>query len=460
MANCRRHFRNKIVNVNMAILNSVVLPVLFRITLFSLSNGTEVDANDEFNVDIGIQDCGVKEGLGCLGFSIGCIEENNCEILATYQVRKSGDVTFTISGIAGQNQYLALALAEDNVMGNDGAIVCYHKEGKLKTPREPGQPARQRNTGILVSWNQIEPERKSIVVDKPGEYLVNRSSRHEDGKLWCTFTLRKVTSILNPLRSSEINVIELYRPYFLQLVKGDFSTVRGKITLLHHEISMSTDSKVDFKQTAAPAQGKKRKIIKAHASLMVIAWMFFAEIGTFTAGYFRTRFPENAGAYWFHIHQFSMCITWILSIVSASLMYISIGFRPLDAELLKTNPHALVGLLGLIVTCAQPIMGFLRPDPYSNRRPLFNNVHKYLGILATGLALTAIILSSFLVSAMLSRYTAIGPVSFVFFYIAAHFFLKKVKLRGMTFCVRFGYFCGIAGLFLFMLAYLTVIILS
>ena len=62
------------------------------------------------DVNVGIKDCRKKDGIGCLGFSDGCIERNDCSILTTYQPRKSGDVTFTISGIIDINQYLALSL--------------------------------------------------------------------------------------------------------------------------------------------------------------------------------------------------------------------------------------------------------------------------------------------------------------------------------------------------------------
>jgi hypothetical protein len=290
--------------------------------------------------------------------------------------------------------------------------------------------------------------------------------------LWCGFTLRNITTIPTPLNlkkfkgiGRKLKIYDQDRQYFLQLAKGPVSIPPKGIKLHGHEDRMRTLSTVDFNQLSAePIAGmdlsgdKRQRIIKVHAILMVIAWMFFAEIGTFTAGYFRTRFPENAGVYWFHIHQLSMCITLILSVVSATLMFIAIGSHPLGLERLKINPHALFGLLALIITCVQPIMGFLRPGPYSNRRPLFNNVHKYLGYFATVLALTAIIFTAFLTNASLSEYTVIGPVSFVVCYIAAHFFLKKVKDIGMTFFVTFGYFCGIAGMFLLMIAYLSVII--
>ena len=94
-----------------SILHSFVLVVLLDTALLTTSTIRNEDyENRQFDVNVGIKDCGKKDGLGCLGFSDGCIEVNDCIILATYQARESGDVTFTISGIVETNQYLAYTL--------------------------------------------------------------------------------------------------------------------------------------------------------------------------------------------------------------------------------------------------------------------------------------------------------------------------------------------------------------
>jgi hypothetical protein len=226
---------------------------------------------------------------------------------------------------------------------------------------------------------------------------------------------------------------------------------------------MTSQEKVYLNRTTRPDPSPKhdnRTFIKVHGCLMVIAWMFFADIGTFTAGFFRKRFPENSGIYWFHIHQISMSITWILSMLSALVMFIGVGFGPLELDKIRKNPHAVIGIFTLILTFVQPIMGYLRPDPYSNKRRMFKWIHKSVGYLTTILSLIAIYLASILHEAMLIDYAYIVSGSFVVFAFAGQVFLRLVKQRGLTDGVTFGYVLGIIGIFTFMLAFLIVIIIS
>ena len=155
-----------------------------------------------------------------------------------------------------------------------------------------------------------------------------------------------------------------------------------------------------------------------------------------------------------------MSITWILSMISVLVRFIGQGFTPLSARKFAKNPHAIIGLLALILTFVQPIMGFLRPDPDKNERGIFNMVHKVIGYLATGLSLLAIILASTLQEAMLLQQSIYVIGSFVGFHIICHGFLRVVKQRGLTESVSSGYFFCIAGIFSYMLVFLIMIILS
>ena len=196
--------------------------------------------------------------------------------------------------------------------------------------------------------------------------------------------------------------------------------------------------------------------------MMVISWMFFADIGTFTAGFVRTKYPEQSGLYWFHIHQVCMSITFILTMVSALMMFIGKGLAPLNIVKISTNPHTLIGLITLILTCIQPIMGFLRPDPFSSRRRKFNVIHRYNGYLTSCIAFMAILSASLLQEARLQSaygdYLIYVSGSFVVFFFLCHLFLRLVKLRGLTEMVSTGYFMCIAGLFSFMITFLFIMV--
>ena len=121
----------------------------------------------------------------------------------------------------------------------------------------------------------------------------------------------------------------------------------------------------------------------------------------------------------------------------------------------------LLTILALILTFVQPIMGYFRPDPYTEvrKRKMFRWVHKSVGYLTTILSLIAIVLAS-IFKHLLIDYAYIVSGSFVAFAFAGHVFLRLVKQRGLTDGVTFGYVLGIMGIFTFMLAFLIVIIIS
>ena len=380
---------------------------------------------------------------GCFGMPRGCIQNKKCKMLATYETSKSsGDVKFTLIGNVDINKYLAIGLSTDNQMGDDAVVFCYNENGK---------------PGIGMAWNW---RYGSTIIDDDKYFLKHKYVIYEDQWLYCEFTLMKRTQIVVRRRGVTQNqYLQLDQPYYLQLAKGK----KGKGELTYHDDNkITTQKEIYLNRTIADnvTEGKSNPIIKAHGSLMVISWMFFADVGTFTAGYVRTKFPEHAGLYWFHIHQVCMSITWCLSMISVVMMFIKFGSTPLNIVKLGKNPHAIFGLIAMILTFIQPIMGFLRPGPLSIYRRHFNVIHRFTGYITTCFSLMAILSASFLPEAMLKTVSIIVSGSFVVFYILCHLFLRFVKRKGLTEMVSLGYFLCIGGIFSFMIGFMYVIIVS
>ena len=395
---------------------------------------------------------GCLEGeWGCLGLPGDCIGNGNCEMLATYHaVEKSGDVTFSLIGQVDIREYLALGLSTDDKMGDDGVVFCYND---------------QRVPSIGMSWNVNGfngPD--SIIIDDDNVLLKNPHHTYRDHWLFCEFTLMKETRVVIPTfnrrKSTRLEFLHLDQPYYLQLAKGrihnrklEYHGFNNKITT-HKEIYLNSSIAPNVMDTTS------NPIIKAHGSLMVISWMFFADVGTFTAGYVRTKFPEHAGLYWFHIHQVCMSITWCLSMVSVLMMFVKFGATPLSIVKLNQNPHAVFGVIAMVLTFIQPIMGFLRPGPLSIYRRHFNVIHRFTGYITTCFSLMAILSASFLPEAMLKTVSIFVSGSFVVFYILCHFFLRFVKRKGLTEMVSLGYFLCIGGIFSFMIGFMYLIMVS
>ena len=395
--------------------------------------------------------CTKNKQWGCIGFSSGCIDKKDCKMIAAYQTQKeSRDVIFKLHGTTEIDEYISLAISSDDKMGNDGAFFC-HSSATIKP-------------GVSVSWNSLY-QSQVITSYHMDNFFENPSINYKNGVLECEFTLRRETRIPKPNAAKGVNY-DLSQPYFIHLAKGpiEIKTIDNKPTavLEQHTHRMSTSEKILLNQTNDhdSSADHKSTLVKIHASLMVVAWMFFAEIGTFTAGYFRTRFPEDAGVYWFHIHTITMSVTWVLSVSSVLVMFIGTGFDAFVPERLKRNPHAAVGAAAIIFTFIQPIMGFLRPAPHSKKRRAFNIIHAIVGYLATPLSLIAIMLATTFEEGFLMRQAIFIAGCFVVLWCCGHAFLKAVKRRGLTDGVTIGYFLGIGGFFSFMIAFLIIIFIS
>ena len=155
-----------------------------------------------------------------------------------------------------------------------------------------------------------------------------------------------------------------------------------------------------------------------------------------------------------------MSVTWVLSVSSVLVMFIGTGFGAFVPERLIRNPHAAVGAAAIIFTFIQPIMGFLRPAPYSKKRRAFNIIHAVIGYLATPLSLIAIMLATTFEEEFLMKQAIFIAGCFVVLWCCGHAFLKAVKQRGKTDGVTIGYFLGIGGFFSFMIAFLIIIFIS
>ena len=343
------------------------------------------------------------DSAGCFGIQFGttgdCITERNCDILVTYQNQTKGKVAFTIKGNAKENEYIALGLSEtDDRMGNDSVMFCY-------------------NSGVGMSWNldkegSFNLKDKTFGLSKMNASLVN-------GILSCKFTRDHITIIEIP-NTDRTQSFNLSLQYFFLVAKGTLNPSTGKLE--QHQYRGASKDKIrlhgPWKKIESGDSGLT--IIKAHGTLMIIAWMFFSCIGTFTARYMFNGFPENAGFYWFQIHQICMSITWLLSIAAVLVQFIGVGPGPLSLTSIKHNPHSVIGLISVSFMFIQPFMGFLRPPPHSGKREIFNRIHQVAGYFATVFALSAIVLATFLKASMIQWESRLVAIGFVLFYALCH----------------------------------------
>ena len=384
--------------------------------------------------------------MGCFGATFdssgspakeSCIKTKNCDIVVSYRNISNGDIIFAIRGnIRNPPYYLAVALSGDSKMGDDSVMFCYDSGSK----QDIGESKNEgHNSFHLGAKSNLYDTKISII----------------DGYLSCSFTRNKTTTI--EINSKKI-IFDLRKSYHLLLALGDYDE-----GLQHHTSKISSEEKLDFRsKKEIGAILSKFAIVSSHGSLMIIAWMMFACLGTFTARYMFHGFPENAGFYWFQIHQICMWFTWLLSIAGALIQFIGTGKGPLIESLkLRTNPHAIVGLVSLMMMFIQPFMGVLRPSPNSKKRIIFNRVHHFIGNAATVLALSAIVSATFFEGRGIpyeSRYVSCG---FLIFYIGCHLSMtlgNKIRCAKLRDLAPYRYMFALVGMVAFITALLYMLL--
>ena len=252
--------------------------------------------------------------------------------------------------------------------------------------------------------------------------------------------------------------------YYLLLAYGDVDARRQEtLAFFEHDGKQASSQKVSFtKWENVDSDDSGKTIIRSHASLMVIAWMFFACVGTFTARYMFQGFPENAGFYWFQIHQVCMSLTWLLSIGSVLVQFIGVGSDPiLNKARYGKNPHALIGLVAVMLMFIQPFMGFLRPSPMSKKRPIFNRIHHVTGNTATTLSLIAIVCGTFLKASNLPPESRMVSSGFLAYYSICHLtmtFANRFKCGKAKSMTPFRHGVAVAGMIAFICLMLYILL--
>jgi len=131
------------------------------------------------------------------------------------------------------------------------------------------------------------------------------------------------------------------------------------------------------------ASGIDVDLVRAHAGLLMTAWIYIAPLAWLIKRHQHTPgFPNPKWGKWpiaFLVHGSMMMIVWILTIAGVS---IAISEFKMDASRATTAGHLYLGLALFSLTLIQPFPAlFCRPAGDSPRRKYFNWFHKSVGAL-------------------------------------------------------------------------------
>mmetsp|Transcript_11713 Transcript_11713/g.21339 ORF Transcript_11713/g.21339 Transcript_11713/m.21339 type:complete len:342 (+) Transcript_11713:52-1077(+) len=172
--------------------------------------------------------------------------------------------------------------------------------------------------------------------------------------------------------------------------------------------------------------GGQRGFVVAHGTLMMLSWGFLLPLGVISARFLKHRQPKG---YWFKLHRAIQC-TGLLLAVAGFLIAIT-QFDVFTAEGVNISKiHGTCGVITMALGILQPINAYFRPhpEPASEKRVLWEKLHKNSGRFALGLAFLTILLGTTRVAFPSDK------IVFQIFYVAVLILLggiaRKYQLEG------------------------------
>ncbi|XP_050669345.1 putative ferric-chelate reductase 1 homolog isoform X2 [Leptidea sinapis] len=335
----------------------------------------------------------------CFGVPQNCIPTGNCKAIVAIFV--AGDIyTFEIQG-TDNPKYVSAALSMDNKMGDDSAMECVRNDNG--------------RVNLFTSWTypKVEPYVKRS--DSPQDIVQLLESSTIDGKLYCKFRRDTVSKVMG-------QTFDLARnKYNLMVVSGDSMKDADRVGF--HSLAFEATGEPLALSTVGTAAASSKLLLKLHGSFMIAAWIGTASLGILLARYFRkTWVGKTFGGkdIWFAYHRILMVVTWLLTVAGFILIVVEVGGWTGTGD----NPHAITGIVTVVLTFIQPIGAYFRPHPGTNKRPIFNWAHWFLGNSAHILGIATIFLSVYLQKAELPSWSVYVLAAFVVFHVIMHVVLS------------------------------------
>nr|XP_022294927.1 putative ferric-chelate reductase 1 homolog [Crassostrea virginica] len=165
-------------------------------------------------------------------------------------------------------------------------------------------------------------------------------------------------------------LLQLSKKWYLLHAIG----VVSENSLQYHKERSVSGEKVDLQSNVVVVEEPpSRLLLILHGVFMVLAWMFFAPVGIFTAKFFRTNKAICGQKLWFQVN-------------------ITVDYR---------NIHPVIGITTLCLCVGNALVSLCRCAPEEKRRIIFNRVHRLCGLISCILAGVNIALGTRLERSML-----------------------------------------------------------
>lgn len=308
--------------------------------------------------------------------------------------------------LTGSAQYAAFAFASVSAMENADMYYC--------TTSRFGSAAIT-GMNLPVDIQPIDPAN-----------IPTSSQEVVDGVVTCKF--QRVGSVDKTVSGGLVKTFDLLSTNFY--IIWAFGDANGNGFVTYHQSNRGSSSEsVNFTSGAAiaPATDNTIDMVKAHACLMVLAWICFAGVGVIVARHFKPLWHDstiNSQKVWFQIHRLLMVSAVVFTIIGIILVFVARGGYSESA-----GSHAVTGLVTLGLAILNPILALFRPHPDAPRRKYFNYSHWFVGSAARIMGIVTVFLGVDLVMLDLPEWDTWVLVGYVVFDIIVGILLEVLSYQ-------------------------------
>lgn len=174
----------------------------------------------------------------------------------------------------------------------------------------------------------------------------------------------------------DINRFELLaKAHHILMARGP--AYKGNISrhgLTVGQLPVASPDKVDLLIMEDISGMARYHMVKAHACLMLLAWIFFAPIGLIWMKYYTTMWPNSrimGKRYWFVAHF--NCTFWVILLVLISVIIIFVEVQGWSRfPDLPQKAHPILGIIVFICILIIPIIALIRCPENHTCRPIGN----------------------------------------------------------------------------------------
>ncbi|CAF1122033.1 unnamed protein product, partial [Brachionus calyciflorus] len=238
--------------------------------------------------------------------------------------------------IVFSDKYLAFGLSVDKKMGQDCIVVC-------KMINNIGTVEHYYSTGQVVP-SHLDPNEPTIGITDASVSYVN-------GNIQCKFTREKYIDSVPRYCDSSKN------KYFLLIAK---SSISGNTIQKHGSDVVVSDSVIDFSvNTTYSGSVRDAAKSKAHACLMIFAWMFCVSTGIILARYYKFILPSikiQKMLFWFQAHRALMIFAPICSITAFLVILADVGWKWVETTSKVSFVHSIFGIVVIGLSIIQVLI--------------------------------------------------------------------------------------------------------